>query len=152
MKKLFSYLSIITLAKLLWAPFKTISRAMSTHEQLRVSVPSLLTSYRKTPFSFEDGMSEWKGEGGLLFATKDENLIGLLRLDKHRTYVELSSFIVNPAYQGSGYGGKMLDTVIKHSELPIWLRVHRDNPAYALYSRHGFQRKELVNNRYLMKI
>lgn len=125
---------------------------MSTHEHLRASVPSLLTSYRKTPFSFEDGMSEWKGEGGVMFATKGENLIGMLRLDKHRNYVELSSFVVNPLYQGFGYGGQMLDTVIKSSELPIWLRVHRDNPAYGLYSRHGFKQKELVNNRYLMKI
>jgi ribosomal protein S18 acetylase RimI-like enzyme len=125
---------------------------MSTSDHLRSSVPSLLTSYRKTPFSLQDGLSEWKGRGGLLFATKDENLIGLLRLDKHRTYYELSSFVIHPAYQGNGYGGQMLQHAIQNSELPIWLRVHRDNPACALYLRNGFQQKELVNNRYLMKI
>lgn len=125
---------------------------MSTSDHLRSSVPNLLTNYRKTPFSLQDGLSEWKGEGGLLFATKDENLIGLLRLDKHRTYYELSSFAIHPEYQGQGYGGQMLQHAITKSELPIWLRVHRDNPACALYLRNGFQQKELVNNRYLMKI
>jgi GNAT superfamily N-acetyltransferase len=125
---------------------------MSTRECLRSSVPTLLTEYRKTPFTLEDGLSEWKGDGGLVFATKDQNLIGMLRLDKRRTYYELSSFVVNPSYQGSGYGGQLLKHVIETVDLPIWLRVHRDNPACALYLRHGFQQKELVNNRYLMKM
>lgn len=125
---------------------------MSTQEHLQGSVSSLLSSYRKTPFTIQDGLSEWKGDGGLLFATKDENLIGLLRLDKHRTFYELSSFAIHPAYQSCGYGGKMLQHVIKTIDSPIWLRVHRDNPACALYLRNGFQQKELVNNRYLMKI
>lgn len=115
-------------------------------------MPSLLTSYRKTPFTVEDGFSEWKGEGGLLFATKDQNLIGMLRLDRHRTYYELSSFVVNPTYQGSGYGGQMLDHVIKNTDLPIWLRVHRDNPACTLYSRYGFENRDLVNNRFVMRL
>ncbi len=124
---------------------------MSTHEHLRASVPSLLTSYRKTSFSLEDGLAEWKGDGGLMFATKDEKLVGMLRLDKYRNYFELSSFVVHPAYQGFGYGGQMLDCVIKNTDSPIWLRVHRDNPASALYLRHGFKQKEITNNRYLMK-
>lgn len=125
---------------------------MSTQDHLQASVPALLSAYRKTPFTLQDGISEWKGKGGLLFATKDENLIGLLRLDKHRTYYELSSFVIHPAYQGHGYGGQMLQHAIENTELPIWLRVHRDNPACALYLRNGFQQKELVNDRYLMKI
>lgn len=125
---------------------------MSTHEYLRTSTPKLLTEYRKTPFSLVDGLSEWKGNGGLLFATKDENLIGMLRLDRYRTYYELSSFVVNPTYQGSGYGGQMLKEVIGNSDIPIWLRVHRDNPAYALYSRHGFEEQELFNNRFVMRL
>ena len=111
----------------------------------------MLTNYRKTPFTIQDGLSEWKGNGGLLFATKDSNLIGMLRLDKHQNYYELSSFAVHPSYQGFGYGGKMLDYTLENTELPIWLRVHRDNPAYNLYLRHGFKKHELVNNRYIMK-
>lgn len=76
----------------------------------------------------------------------------MLRLDKHRTYYELSSFVIDPTYQGFGYGGKMLEHVAKNIELPIWLRVHRDNHACALYSRHGFETQELVNNRFVMRL
>lgn len=125
---------------------------MSTHEYLRSSVPALLGDYRKTSFALQDGLSEWKGTGGLLFATRDETLLGMMRLDRHRTYYELSSFVVHPSYQGFGCGGQMLRHVIKHSDLPIWLRVQQDNPACALYSRYGFQTKEVSNGRYLMKL
>ena len=112
----------------------------------------LLTGYRKTPFSLQDGLSEWKGDGGLLFATKDQNLIGMLRLDKHRNYYELSSFAVDPTYQGFGYGGKMLQHVIENIDLPIWLRVQRDNPACSLYTRYGFEKYDLFNNRFVMRL
>lgn len=118
---------------------------------MRTSVTTLLTDYRKTHFTIQDGISEWKGKGGLLFAVKDDDLIGMLRLDKHRTYYELSSFAVHPTYQGFGYGGQMLKHTIKNTDLPICLRVHQDNPAYNLYLRHGFKKEDLVNNRYIMK-
>ncbi len=125
---------------------------MSTHEYLQLSLPRLLTEYRKTPFILQDGLSEWKGDGSLVFATKDENLIGMLRLDKKRNYYELSSFAVDPTYQGCGYGGKMLKHVIENVDLPIWLRVQRDNPACSLYSRHGFEKIDLFNNRFVMRL
>jgi GNAT superfamily N-acetyltransferase len=124
---------------------------MSTHGSLRSSVPSLLSEYRHTPFTLHDGFSEWKGDGRLVIATKDETLIGLLRLDRHRTYYGLSSFVIDPAYQGFGYGRTLLKHAIETSDLPIWLRVHRDNKARNLYLRAGFESKELVNNRYSMK-
>ena len=129
-----------------------MARTLYTQSHLTESVPALLTAYRKTPFTLQDGLSEWKGDGRLLFATKDENLIGMLRLDRHRTYYELSSFVVDPTYQSCGYGGKLLQHAISSVDLPIWLRVQRDNPACALYLRNGFKQKELVNNRYLMKM
>lgn len=87
-----------------------------------------------------------------MFATKDEKLIGLLRLDEHRNYIELSSFVVHSSYQGFGYGGQMLKQVIENTDLPIWLRVHRDNPACGLYSRFGFEKRDLVNDRFLMRL
>lgn len=111
-----------------------------------------MTAYRKTPFTLQDGLCEWKGDGKLLFATKDENLIGMMRLDKHRNYYELSSFVVHPAYQSCGYGGKLLQHAINNTDLPIWLRVQRDNPACALYSRYGFETRDLVNNRFVMRL
>lgn len=125
---------------------------MSSHSYLRSSIPSLLSSYRNTSFTLQDGFSEWKGNGGLLFATKDENLIGMLRLDKHRNYYEISSFVVDSSYRGLGCGKQMLETVIENADLPIWLRVHRDNPACTLYSRLGFESRDLVNNRFVMRL
>jgi ribosomal protein S18 acetylase RimI-like enzyme len=125
---------------------------MSTQSCLRASVPSLLTNYRKTPFTLQDGLSEWKGEGGLLLATKDENLIGLLRLDRHRTYYELSSFVVDQSHRGIGCGKQLLQHAINNTEMPIWLRVQRDNPACSLYSRYGFETRDLVNNRFVMRL
>lgn len=124
---------------------------MGTHEYLRCSVPTLLSEYRKTPFTLQDGLSEWNGTGGLVFATKDQNLIGMMRLDRRRTYYELSSFAVDPRYQGAGYGGQMLKNIVENLDLPIWLRVHRDNPAFTLYSRYGFETRDLVNNRVVMR-
>jgi len=112
----------------------------------------LLSAYRKTPFTLQDGLSEWKGEGGLLFATKDENLIGLLRLDKRRTYYELSSFVVDSSHRGLGCGKQLLEHAVNNTDLPIWLRVQRDNPAYALYSRYGFETRDLLNNRFVMRL
>jgi GNAT superfamily N-acetyltransferase len=145
-------LLIIILAQLIWAPFKTIVRTVSTHGILRSRLPSLLTEYRKTPFTLQDGLSEWKGEGGLVLAVDEDDLIGVMRLDRRRTYFELSSFAVNPAYQGRGYGGQMLEHAISRTDMPIWLRAHRDNPACKLYSRHGFEARDLVNNRFVMRL
>ena len=125
---------------------------MSTQSYLRSSVPTLLTNYRKTPFTLQDGLSEWKGEGGLLFATKDENLIGLLRLDRRRTYYELSSFVVDSSHRGMGCGKQLLQYAVDNTDMPIWLRVQRDNPAFTLYSRYGFETRDLVNDRFVMRL
>ena len=127
-------------------------RTIDTQNHLRTSVPRVLSEYRKTSFSLQDGVSEWKGKGGLLFATKDDELIGLLRLDKHNNYTELSSFVIHPSHRGFGYGNQMLDHVIKNIDSKIYLRVHRDNPAYHLYSRNGFKVEDLVNNRFVMRL
>ena len=124
---------------------------MSTYGSLRSSVPSLLSEYRHTPFTLQDGFSEWKGDGRLVIATKGERLIGLLRLDQYRNYYGLSSFVIDPAYQSFGYGGTLLKHAIETSDLPIWLRVHRDNKARNLYLRTGFEQKDLVDSRYSMK-
>lgn len=125
---------------------------MTMRDHLRSSVSTLLTQYRKTDFTIQDGLSEWKGKGGLLFAVKDQDLIGMLRLDDHEKYYELSSFVIHPSYRGGGYGGHMLQHVIQNTELPIWLRVHRDNPACGLYVRNGFKTRDFVNDRFVMRL
>ena len=51
---------------------------------LQVSLPALLTEYRQTPFTLQDGLSEWKGKGGLWIA-ESTDLVGIARLDEYRT-------------------------------------------------------------------
>lgn len=105
--------------------------------------------YRETPFSIQDGLAEWKGQGGLLLATQGDELLGLLRLDQRRTYWALSSFVVNPAFRGHGVGSTMMDAVLGCG-VPIRLQVKQDNPAQWLYRRHGFREECVSNGRILM--
>jgi ribosomal protein S18 acetylase RimI-like enzyme len=110
----------------------------------------LLSEYRNTPFSLQDGLSEWKGDGGLLIAQQDDDLVGLLRMDKHRTYWGLSSFVLDSAYRGQGHGTVMLKLATNLGD-PVLLKVQQDNPAYNMYRRGGFHAQCVSNGRVLMK-
>jgi len=112
-------------------------------------IPSLLSQYRLTPFTLQDGLSEWKGSGFLYIAEERGSVAGIMRLDEKRTYWGLSSFIVNPELRGSGIGNKMLE-LIKTLDKPVYLNVQQDNPALNLYLRHDFKILEARNGRYHM--
>jgi ribosomal protein S18 acetylase RimI-like enzyme len=141
--KLFLFVQNI-LQKLIWTPFSLLPRT-SPRNLVR-----LLGDYRQTSFEWKDGLTEWKGNGGLLFATNHETVIGMLRLDYKRTYTELSSFVVDPDFRGQGIGDTMLAHVIQNSKNPIWLQVQQDNPAQRLYQRNGFRKWKVSNGRYLL--
>lgn len=138
------------MAKLIWTPFQLLPRLFSVQPRLQTAVPTLLSEYRNTPFSLQDGLSEWKGTGGLLIAQQDEELVGLLRMDKYRTYWGLSSFVLDPAFRGQGHGMSMLKMATSIGD-PVLLRVQQDNPAYNLYRRGGFCDECVSNGRVLMK-
>jgi ribosomal protein S18 acetylase RimI-like enzyme len=114
-------------------------------------VASLLSDYRTTSFSLQDGLCEWKGEGGLLFLHQEETLLGMLQLKKLSSFWELSSFVVHPNYQGMGYGKRMLQTAVNSVDLPVCLRVKQDNPAQLLYKSVGFETECVSDGRYIMK-
>lgn len=84
---------------------------MDARPWLQVSLPALLTEYRQTPFTLQDGLSEWRGKGGLWIGEQSRNLLGIARLDEHRNYWALSSFVMNPQYRGQGYGKELLKKV-----------------------------------------
>ena len=149
--KLFLCGFTIKLANLLWLPFRTLPRFYSTRTAFSASVVDLLSDYRKTSFSLEDGLSEWKGEGGLLFFHKQETLLGMLQMKKMRSCWELSSFVVHPQLTGMGYGKKMLQATLESVDSPVCLRVKQENPAQHLYQSMGFQIESISNGRYLMK-
>ena len=141
----------IKLANLVWVPFRNLSRFYSCRPALQESVPSLLTQYRGTPFTLQDGYCEWKGQGALLFLQKHDKLLGLLQVRKYSSFYELSSFVINPHTQGLGYGKQMLYNTVTHLDLPVWLRVKQENPAQQLYIKAGFKTIASSNGRYIMK-
>ena len=149
--KLFLSCVTIKLAKLLWVPFRTLSRFYSTRPLFTTSVVNLLSDYRKTPFTLNDGLAEWKGEGGLMFFHEQETLFGMLQMKKMTSCWELSSFVLHPLYQGKGYGKEMLKSTLESVDLPVCLRVKQENPAQNLYKSVGFQLDGVSNGRYLMK-
>jgi ribosomal protein S18 acetylase RimI-like enzyme len=113
-------------------------------------LPPLISSYRKTPFTVNDGLSEWKGSGFLYIAESQGKLAGIMRLDEKRNYWGLSSFIVHPELRGSGIGSEMID-LIRELDKPVYLNVQQDNPALKMYLRHDFKILEAKNGRYHMK-
>jgi len=67
--------------------------------------------------------------------------------------LHISQFQILPKYQGKGIGSKVLKVVKKRAlylHLPITLNVLLNNPARALYLRHGFQIKNKNRIEFLM--
>lgn len=114
------------------------------------SALNMLTMYRGTSFTEQDGASEWKGNGRMYFAEVDSELAGLFRLDESRTHYGLSSFVVNPDMRGMGVGASMLKS-IQNLDKPVYLNVKQDNPAISLYKRNMFEILETKNGRHHMK-
>ncbi len=79
--------------------------------------------------------------------------IGLLKLGVMTQSLHIRQFQILPEYQGKGIGTLVLNVVKKRALqlcLPITLNVLLDNPARALYLRHGFQIKNKNKLEYQM--
>jgi GNAT superfamily N-acetyltransferase len=114
-------------------------------------IPRVLSEYRNTNFTLEDGLAEWKGDGYLCLAEANNTFVGIARLDKFRTFWGLSSFVIDSKYRGFGYGSKFLKH-ITDLEDPIYLRVKQDNQhAIQLYQNEGFETIGYTEGRYLMR-
>ena len=87
-------------------------------------------------------------------ASESHQLRGLLRLDQHRTYWALSSFVIDSTQRGRGYGEQMLRHVILNLDQErIALRVVQDNEAaIRLYQKNHFQVTDQQNGRLLMEL
>jgi GNAT superfamily N-acetyltransferase len=67
--------------------------------------------------------------------------VGLLRLDRFETHLQLEQLFVVPEHQRQGIGAAVLQAVVsegRSQRLPVRLRVLRVNPAKEFYARHGF--------------
>ena len=79
--------------------------------------------------------------------------IGLLKLGLMTKSLHIRQFQILPEYQGKGIGTLVLNVVKKRALqlcLPITLNVLLNNPARALYLRHGFQIKNKNHLEYQM--
>lgn len=135
----------------MWVPFRCLPRLYSTQTAFQVSIPALLSTYRNTPFTLQDGLSEWKGSGGLLFVHQNASIFGMLQMKRSRTFWELSSFFVDPNQQGKGYGKQLMRYALDNADAPVCLRVKQENPAQTMYSSMGFHIEGLSDQRYYMK-
>lgn len=149
--KIFLCYYTIKLAKLLWIPFRSLPRFFSSMPTYETQVPSLLSKYRDTSFSLQDGLSEWKGSGALYLMHKNNTLIGLMQMRQYRTFWELSSFVVDSSQQGKGYGSTMIKGFLEKADMPVCLRVKQENYAQDLYRAHGFYTESVNEGRYFMK-
>ena len=135
------------MAKFNWIRFSSILK--KTESSSFQQIPSLLSVYRNTTFTLQDGLSEWKGDGFLCLAECDSKLLGIMRLDEHRTYMELSSFVVDSSCRGLGIGSKMLQQT-QFFNKKIYLKVKQENEAQKLYLKEGFQIVDSCDGRYIM--
>jgi len=133
------------LAKFYHIPFSLI-----TKQKLSTDIPLMISKYRQTVFTLNDGLSEWKGDGFICIAEYNNSLAGIMRLDESRQSWGLSSFIVNTDLRGLGIGTDMLQS-LDYLTKPIYLKVKQDNHAVNLYLRSNFKVIETKNGRHNMK-
>jgi ribosomal protein S18 acetylase RimI-like enzyme len=77
--------------------------------------------------------------------------MGMLQMKQYNTFWELSSFVMNPLFQGQGHGRRMLKGILEKVDSPVCLRVKQGNTAYKLYESVGFEEESLGDGRYYMK-
>jgi GNAT superfamily N-acetyltransferase len=79
--------------------------------------------------------------GRSLVIERDGQPVGLLKLNRMKSHLEIDQLFILPAYQRQGIGGGLLAGVLSTARelgLPVRIRVLRVNPARALYERLGF--------------
>jgi len=80
--------------------------------------------------------------------------VGLLRLDRFETHLQLEQLFIVPEHQRQGIGATVLQAVISEGRskgLPVRLRVPRVNPAKEFYARHGFSVVSETPERFFME-
>lgn len=80
--------------------------------------------------------------------------VGLLRVDRFTTHLQLDQLFIMPEHQRQGIGGHVLRLVLSEAGaagLPVRLRVLRVNPARHFYERHGFTVTSGTPQRFFME-
>ena len=80
--------------------------------------------------------------GRLQIMELDGQSIGIMKVERIDTHIQLHQLFILPEYQRRGIGSELLENLLaegRASGLPVRLRVLRVNPAKRLYERHGFR-------------
>src|SRR5262245_3162300 len=80
--------------------------------------------------------------GRLQIMELDGRPIGIMKVERTDTHIQLHQLFILPEYQRRGIGGWLLEDLLAEARavgLPVRLRVLRVNPAKHLYERHGFR-------------
>ena len=86
--------------------------------------------------------------------TNHKESVGLIKLGLLTDSIHIRQFQILPSFHRMGLGGYVLETVKKKAQehnLPITLSVLLNNPAKALYLRHGFYVAEQLTLEYKMR-
>ena len=82
------------------------------------------------------------GAGRLQIIELDGQPIGIMKVERTDTHIQLHQLFILPEYQRRGIGSGLLEGLLTEagqSGLPVRLRVLRVNPAKGLYERYGFR-------------
>src|SRR5215510_2556310 len=80
--------------------------------------------------------------GRLQIIELDGRPIGIMKVERIETHIQLHQLFILPEYQRRGIGSELLENVLSEGRkagLPVRLRVLRVNPAKRLYERFGFR-------------
>lgn len=83
-----------------------------------------------------------------------EEKIGLIKLSHQVDKLHIRQFQILPNFQNKGVGSRVIKAIIKKANqlsLPITLNVLLNNPAKALYLKHGFEIISQNNFEYQMQ-
>lgn len=92
--------------------------------------------------------------GDSFIITNNNENIGLIKLGLLADRIHIRQFQILPSFHRMGVGSYVLEVVKKKAKdltLPITLNVLLDNPAKALYIRHGFYVEEQLSLEYKMR-
>lgn len=109
--------------------------------------------------SWDDSMqddffnNEWSPEKYKIILS-GESISGYCSIEHNADHIFVHELVLSPDFQGKGIGSKVLEELIEESKrenIPIKLRVLKENQAQYLYRRLGFKDTGSTNSHFQME-
>ena len=101
-----------------------------------------LSNENNTYFHIKD-LHKWASKvelnGKLETIEKDGNVISYVAYYVNKERYFITMVWTHPNHRGNGLSKKIINKIVDSTDLPIDLRVHKDNPAYWLYRSLKFE-------------